>query len=160
MRARHLLLLVLPLALACAGGTGPATRHADAAVPPDASARGAAARTAESLVGAPYRYGGASPRGFDCSGLVVYSYASAGIAGLPRSAAGLERASRPVPLAELEPGDLLFFELSGGKTSHVAMVVGDGAFVHAPSGGKRVERVAFDHVYWAPRIRKAGRLGP
>ena len=78
----------------------------------------------------------------------------------PRSAARLERLARPVPLPELEPGDLLFFRLSGKKTSHVAIYVGDRSFVHAPSSGKRVERVSFDHVYWAPRIARAGRLGP
>lgn len=112
------------------------------------------------MVGAPYRYGGASPSGFDCSGLVVYSYATAGIPGLPHSAAGLERITRSVSLPELEPGDLLFFQLAEKKTSHVAMYVGDRAFVHAPSKGKRVERVDLDHVFWTPRLRKAGRLGP
>ena len=70
----------------------------------------------------------------------------------------LERISRPVPLTELAPGDLLFFRLDGVKTSHVAVYVGDRAFVHAPSSGKAVERVSFDHVYWGPRIRRAGRL--
>ena len=57
-----------------------------------------------------------------------------------------------------EPGDLLFFRLSGAKTSHVAMYVGRRAFVHAPSSGKRVERVGFDHVYWGPRLSRAGRV--
>jgi cell wall-associated NlpC family hydrolase len=111
------------------------------------------------MVGAPYRYGGASPAGFDCSGLVVYSYAVAGIPGLPHSAAGLKRATRSVSSSELEPGDLLFFRLAEKETSHVAMYVGNRAFVHAPSNGKRVERVGFDHVFWAPRLRRAGRLG-
>ena len=110
------------------------------------------------MIGTPYRYGGASASGFDCSGLVVYSYANTGISKLPHSAVELERRARPIPLKELEPGDLLFFRLSGKKTSHVALYVGDRAFVHAPSRGKRVERVSFDHVYWGPRIRRAGRL--
>lgn len=110
------------------------------------------------MIGVPYRYGGASPSGFDCSGLVVYSYARAGVPGLPHSVAHLERMTRPVALERLQPGDLLFFRLSGKKTSHVAIYVGNRAFVHAPSGGKRVERVSFDHVYWGPRIRRAGRL--
>ena len=110
------------------------------------------------MIGTPYRYGGVSPAGFDCSGLVVYSYASAGISKLPRTAAGLERAARPVRLSALEPGDLLFFRLEGPKTLHVAMYVGDRAFVHAPSSGKRVERVSFDHVYWSPRLKRAGRV--
>lgn len=151
-------IFVLPLALACASTRAPLPETSSHA-PVDASARGVAARTAEAMIGAPYRYGGSSPTGFDCSGLVAYSYARAGVAGLPRSAASLERVARPVSLRELEPGDLLFFELSGGKTSHVGVYVGDRAFVHAPSSGKRVERVSFDHVYWAPRLDKAGRLG-
>ena len=150
------------LTLACAGPPVPEAprssalaRSASAASP---SARADVARSAVSMVGAPYRYGGSSPRGFDCSGLVQYSYAQAGITGLPRTVSALERYARPISLAELEPGDLLFFRLSGKKTSHVAIYVGDRAFVHAPSGGKRVEKVAFDHVYWGPRLRRAGRL--
>ena len=110
------------------------------------------------MIGAPYRYGGSSPRGFDCSGLVQYTYAQAGITGLPRTVSALERRVRPISLADLEPGDLLFFRLSGKKTSHVAIYVGDRAFVHAPSGGKWVEKVDFDHVYWGPRLGRAGRL--
>jgi cell wall-associated NlpC family hydrolase len=121
-------------------------------------ARAAAAATALSLLGAPYRYGGASPAGFDCSGLVVYSYARAGVRALPHSAERLERLARPVRLDELEPGDLLFFRLSANKTSHVGIYVGERSFVHVPSGGKRVERVRFDHVYWAPHLGRAGRL--
>ncbi len=121
-------------------------------------ARAAAAGIAASLVGTPYRFGGTSPSGFDCSGLVIYSYGEAGIAGLPHSAARLERLTRPVSLEDLKPGDLLFFRLSEKKTSHVAIYVGDRAFVHAPSGGRRVERVSFDHSYWAPRLGRAGRL--
>lgn len=111
------------------------------------------------MIGVPYRYRGASPAGFDCSGLVVYSYAAAGLSGLPHSASRLERIARPVALSQLEPGDLLFFRLAGKKTSHVAVYVGDRAFVHAPSSGKRVEKVSFDHVYWASRLGRAGRLG-
>ena len=64
--------------------------------------------------------------------------------GLPRSASQLQERVEPITLARLRPGDLLFFELEGGKTSHVAIYVGDREFVHAPSGGKRVERVSFD----------------
>ncbi len=111
------------------------------------------------MIGAPYRYGGSSPAGFDCSGLVVYSYAKAGVANLPRSAASLEAATRPVRLEDVEPGDLLFFRLGGKKTSHVALYVGDRSFVHAPSSGKRVEKVGFDHVYWSAHLGRAGRLG-
>jgi cell wall-associated NlpC family hydrolase len=123
-----------------------------------AETRAEAALKAESLIGSPYRYGGISPRGFDCSGLVLYSFADAGVQGLPHSAAALESLAQPVPLDALEPGDLLFFSLVKRKTSHVGIYVGQRSFVHAPSGGKRVERVTFDHVYWGPRLGRAGRL--
>lgn len=117
--------------------------------------------TARSMLGARYRYGGSSPEdGFDCSGLVAYSYRRAGVAGLPRSARELERHATPIPLDALKPGDLLFFRLSGVKTNHVAIYDDDRHFIHSPSSGKRVERVSFDHVYWGDRIKRAGRFIP
>ena len=148
----------LATVLACAVPRGPEPSSPSPPAPPAAAERAAVVRVAESLVGAPYRRGGATPRGFDCSGLVVYSYARAGVRGLPRSAEHLERAAEPVDLAEIVPGDLLFFRIDGKKTNHVAIYVGDRSFVHAPSGGKRVERIAFDHVYWGPRLAHAGRI--
>ena len=152
----------LALTVACAGSPVPGVPRSPApkglrlAASPSAGAD--VARAAMSMIGAHYRYGGSTPRGFDCSGLVQYSYAQAGITGLPRTASALEHHARPISLAEIEPGDLLFFQLSGKKASHVAIYVGDRAFVHAPSGGKRVEKVAFDHVYWGPRLSRAGRM--
>jgi probable lipoprotein NlpC len=152
-------LALLALALGCASAPPRApTRPSRAGREVGPASARLAARTAASLVGAPYRSGGASPRGFDCSGLVVYSYARAGVSGLPHSAEGLEAHTRPVALRDLEPGDLLFFRLGRKRTSHVAIYVGKGAFVHAPSSGRRVERVRFDDVYWGPRLRRAGRL--
>lgn len=153
-RCASLLVLTLAGLTACAGS--PDSVRPERARP--SAARAAAASNAAALVGAPYRSGGATPAGFDCSGLVVYSYARAGVAGLPHSAAGLEQIARPVALDELEPGDLLFFQLSRKKTSHVAIYVGGRSFVHAPSGGKRVERVSFDHRYWSRHLGRAGRL--
>jgi cell wall-associated NlpC family hydrolase len=145
----------LAAALACASPQAPAPREEPSRAQLE---RAAVVRTAESLVGAPYRYGGRSPAGFDCSGLVHYSFARAGIHGLPRSAEELENASAPIDLASLQPGDLLFFRLERRKTTHVAIYVGGRSFVHAPSRGKRVERIDFDHVYWGPRLTHAGRL--
>ena len=162
MRSRTLWpLLVLALAaIACASPPArlPSATDAGYRMTARPSATIEAAGAAISMIGAPYRYGGSSPAGFDCSGLVIYSYAKTGVSGLPHSAAGLEHRTRPVSLQDLEPGDLLFFQLSASKTSHVAIYVGDRAFVHAPSGGKRVERVSFDHVYWGRRLGRAGRL--
>jgi cell wall-associated NlpC family hydrolase len=154
----------LALALACASTPPPEVRArephpvASASVAAAPALPAAAVRAATAVIGAPYRYGGRTPRGFDCSGLVVYSFGRAGLAGLPHSAVALERRTRPVSLDRLRPGDLLFFDLDGKKTAHVAIYLGDEAFVHAPSSGKRVERVDFEHVYWGERIRRAGRL--
>lgn len=135
--------------------TGP--RHGASPAPNRAELR-RVAHTAQAMIGAPYRYGGSTPRGFDCSGLVIYSYARAGFPGLPHSARVLERRTRPIRISELQLGDLLFFRLDGKKTTHVGIYVGDRAFVHAPSQGKPVERVSFDHVYWGPRLKRAGRI--
>jgi cell wall-associated NlpC family hydrolase len=139
------------LATACAGSPRPGLD----AISGD---RARAARTAQSMIGTPYRYGGSTPGGFDCSGLVVYSYNRAGVQGLPHNAKLLEERARPILLRELEPGDLLFFRLDGPKASHVGIYVGDRQFVHAPSSGKTVESVSFDHVYWGPRVQRAGRI--
>jgi len=117
-----------------------------------------AAVIARSMVGAPYRYGGSTPSGFDCSGLVIYSFAHAGRPGLPHSVVQLDDLTRRVSVDALEAGDLLFFRLRGWKKSHVGIYIGDRRFVHAPSSGKAVEIVSFDHVYWGPRIQLAGRL--
>ena len=152
--------IALGIAAACAGSQPMVARDLPraAALPSQGGDRNAVVRSATAMIGAPYRYGGSSPRGFDCSGLVVYSYAQAGHTGLPRSASALEGRARPIAVSELRPGDLLFFHLEGKKASHVAIYVGGRSFVHAPSSGKRVERVSFDHVYWGPRLELAGRL--
>jgi cell wall-associated NlpC family hydrolase len=92
--------------------------------------------SATSMIGQPYRFGGAAPGGFDCSGLVSYAAAAAGIR-VPRTAAEQLEFGRPVARAELQPGDLVFMHLSG-KELHVAIALDRQLFVHAPSSGGRV----------------------
>jgi cell wall-associated NlpC family hydrolase len=116
-----------------------------------------AAEVAAGLVGKPYRYGGASPAsGFDCSGLVQWSYAQAG-RRLPRSTDDQRAASMRIRVAELSPGDLVFFHQEGKKNSHVGIYVGGGDFVHAPSSGKRVRRDRLDAPYWSRHLSEARR---
>lgn len=115
-----------------------------------------AARYAVEMKGKPYRYGGSTPRGFDCSGLVYYSYARAG-ARLPRSTGELLAASRTVSTHRLRPGDLLFFNQEGKRSSHVAIYLGTGRFVHAPSSGKRVSIGSMDDPYWRKHFASARR---
>ncbi len=110
------------------------------------------------MVGKPYRYGGASPGGFDCSGLVLYSFRQAGVS-LPHNTAQQRSAARPVKLAELRRGDLLFFDQEGKKYGHVGIYVGGGKFVHAPSSGKSVRSDRLDSSYWKKYLSEARRLG-
>lgn len=109
-----------------------------------------------SMVGTPYRYGGAGPRGFDCSGLVYFAYSNVGIP-VPRTAAAQRRAARPVQTRAVQPGDLLFFD-TRWQAGHVGIYVGDGRFVHAPSSGKRVTVARMDQGFFAGRLTHAGRL--
>jgi cell wall-associated NlpC family hydrolase len=109
------------------------------------------------MLGKPYRYGGSTPAGFDCSGLVLYSYRQAGLA-LPHSTDKQRSASRPVRLADLRRGDLLFFNQEGKKHGHVGIYLGDGKFVHAPSSGKSVRSDRLDSPYWKRHLSEARRL--
>ena len=95
-----------------------------------------AARIALREVGVPYRWGGSSPAGFDCSGLVYWTYRRLGVS-LPHSSYALAELGRPVRRSRIRPGDLLFFYGNG----HVGLYVGRGRMVHAPHAGKSVEVV-------------------
>lgn len=119
------------------------------------SAADRAARTALEQVGRPYRFGGSDPSGFDCSGLVHYSYKSAG-RPLPRSTELLFKTTK-VSRSKLRRGDLLFFDQEGKKASHVGIYVGGGEFVHAPSSGKKVRREKLSADYWRKHFRGARR---
>ncbi|HEY6618462.1 MAG TPA: C40 family peptidase [Steroidobacteraceae bacterium] len=92
--------------------------------------------SATAMIGQPYRFGGAAPGGFDCSGLVVYAAANAGIR-VPRTAAEQLHFGVPVGRADLRAGDLVFMHLSS-KELHVAIALDPQLFVHAPSSGGRV----------------------
>jgi len=111
--------------------------------------------TALQMVGAPYRYGGSTPAGFDCSGLVQYAYRSAGLR-VPRTSREQLTATAPVPLAEAAPGDLLFFQ--GKDSSHVGIYLGEGRFVHAPFTGRNVEIGRLDDGYYRSNFVRAGRV--
>ena len=144
---------ILPLLLAAACASAP--QYSPPQVSEDAADR--AAGQAAKMVGRPYRFGGSSPSGFDCSGLVHFSYQQAG-AAVPRSTEQQRLASRPVKLASLRRGDLLFFNQEGKKFGHVAIYLGEGRFVHAPSSGKSVRSDRLDSPYWRKHLSEARRL--
>ena len=123
---------------------------------PGASGERAAGHAAK-MVGKPYRFGGSSPgTGFDCSGLVHFSYRQAGVA-VPRTTHDQLRASTPVR-GSMRRGDLLFFDQEGKKKSHVGIYLGNGRFVHAPSSGKRVRTDTLDSKYWKKHLAEVRRL--
>jgi peptidoglycan DL-endopeptidase CwlO len=102
-----------------------------------------ALRAAESRQGLPYVWGAAGPSSFDCSGLVQWSFAQAGVR-MPRVAADQARTGPAVPVTQLEPGDLLFYHTdptAPGYISHVAIYLGNGWMIQAPQPGEHVEVV-------------------
>lgn len=114
-----------------------------------------AAAVALKQVGRPYRFGGSTPGGFDCSGLVFYSYAVAG-KRVPRTTAALWQGTDPVGVQQMRAGDLLFFSFAG-KMSHVGLYLGDGQFVHAPSTGRSVSVEQLGADYYQQAFIRAGR---
>lgn len=94
------------------------------------------ASAARRMIGTPYRFGGRTPAGLDCSGLVFYVYGGAGVT-VPRTAAEQRRASRALDRHDAEPGDLVFFQTQE-RAPHVGIYLGGEWFVHAPSTGRPV----------------------
>lgn len=119
----------------------------------------AVAELAMRMVGSQYRYGGASPNeGFDCSGLVFYTYTQTGFR-VPRTSQELFRAARKIPLDNAGAGDLMFFQ-DEAKLSHVGIYLGDGKFVHAPAAGQRVAVASIESPYYQQHLVAVGRLLP
>ncbi|MGH8281442.1 MAG: C40 family peptidase, partial [Gammaproteobacteria bacterium] len=114
-------------------------------------------RLADSELGAPYLYGGDTPRGFDCSGLVYYVFRHAGLR-VPRTANDQLYASHPVDLRDLRPGDLVFFQIVGNLQMHVGIYVGKGEFIHAPETGWPVSYARLSDPYWKTRFIGGGRF--
>jgi len=116
---------------------------------------------ARSLEGLPYRWGKASPEeGFDCSGLVWHVYRRHGLA-IPRTTAQMAEGLPEVPPEDRQPGDLLFFNTADKPFSHVALYLGDDAFIHAPSSKTgRVMISGLSQAYWRMRLTGVRRPAP
>ena len=151
LQIRVFALLITVLAV---GGCGSSPSLPTAGQPADPGERAAA--IALDQVGEPYRYGGSAPGGFDCSGLVQYSYGIAGL-NVPRTTGQLWSAARPVDKKALRPGDLLFFSIEG-KMSHVGMYLGGTRFVHAPQSGRTVSVASLDAPFYRSAFLRGGRI--
>jgi cell wall-associated NlpC family hydrolase len=134
----------------------PSTSSSDAAqaAPPASSAAAQAAQVALGEQGIPYVYGGSSPSGFDCSGLVAWSFAQVGIS-LPHSSYDLYNVGTHISQSDLEPGDLVFFDGLG----HVGIYIGGGQFVHSPQTGDVVKVSDLGSGYYAQNYVGAVRVG-
>jgi cell wall-associated NlpC family hydrolase len=112
-----------------------------------------------SHIGVPYRYGGSSPdTGFDCSGFVQYVYRQGAGLALPRNTEALSALGAPVAPADLEAGDLVFFDTLRKPYSHVGIYLGSDRFIHAPATGGYVELVDMRSRYWRTRFSGARRI--
>ena len=134
-------------AAAAVAGQTP-TRHGPIPGVPKPTLGERAAAIAVREVGVPYRWGGSSPAGgFDCSGLVYWTYGRLGIE-LPHSSYALYDQSRRVARSRMKPGDLLFFSGLG----HVGIYIGRGRMVHAPHTGTRVQVVKLTRSSYGTRL--------
>ncbi|MBO1305379.1 C40 family peptidase [Enterococcus sp. 669A] len=106
--------------------------------------------SAKQYLGVPYVWGGTTPAGFDCSGLMQWVFAQNGI-GIPRVSQAQQASVKEIPVSEVQPGDLVFW---GRPAHHVALYIGDGYFIQAPQPG---DVVKITHNSWYP-FESAGRV--
>ena len=134
-----------------------ANRDASIGLKSNSSVKSELAQAALNYVGVRYRFGGASPTGFDCSGLIYYTASKYMGVELPRVAASMATVGTSVQRSELQPGDLVFFNTRGFRNSHVGIYLGNNEFLHAPRTGTTV-RVEKMGDYWTKRYNGARRL--
>ena len=115
-------------------------------------------RTAWSLLGTPYKFGGTTPDGFDCSGYINYVYHNAAGVRLPRMTQDLSQAGKSVSVSDLQPADLVSFKIERQKPLHVGIYIGGGKFIHAPSSKGKVNIQSLNLDYWRERYLGARRV--
>lgn len=111
------------------------------------------------MIGVRYRWGGSSPdSGLDCSGFVRYVFQDTLGMALPRRAEEMSRVGEKVRMADLKPGDLVFFNTMRRTFSHVGIYIGGNKFVHSPSTGSTIRVDDLDDGYWEKRFTGARRI--
>lgn len=126
------------------------TVYVDVPIPPDISKGQEVVNYAEQFLGVPYVWGGYTPSGFDCSGLVQYVYAHFGVS-LPRTTYEQAHSGTDVTGSTLQPGDLLFFNRGSNGPEHVAIYAGNGEMVEAPHTGANVRLTSLRGDYYIVR---------
>jgi peptidoglycan endopeptidase LytE len=150
------ILVCCACALVLCASAGPALA-APGVSAPEPSPGTQVADLAEQYVGSPYRWGGASPSGFDCTGFVMWIFSQFGVS-LPHNEAGQLASGQRVSADDLEPGDVVVFANTyRAGLSHVGIYVGDGQFVHAVDEAHGVMLSGLWGGYWAPRLVGAAR---
>ncbi len=112
---------------------------------------------AKTFLGTPYRNGGTTRDGMDCSGLVINVYGHFDVR-LPRTSLDQSRAGESIGRSSVEPGDLVFFHTGRQTVSHVGIYIGKGQFIHASTSARRVRIDEMDNDYFKPRFVTARRV--
>ncbi len=139
-----------PVAVQAGGGAG-------RAAPPPTPLNLQIVNLALQYQGSPYMWGGTTPRGFDCSGFVMYVYRQKGI-GLPRDTWGMIQTGTPIGRDSLRPGDLVFFSTYAWGPSHVGIYIGGGQFVHASDENTGVTVSSLNSSFWSSAYYAARRI--
>ncbi|MGL5347933.1 MAG: NlpC/P60 family protein [Peptostreptococcaceae bacterium] len=113
---------------------------------------------AYSKMGSPYVWGAEGPNSFDCSGFTSYVFRNAAGVSLPRTSSAQSGYGQTVSKANLQPGDLVFFNTSGSGVSHCGIYVGGGNMIHSPSSGKTVSVTSINSSYYSSRFVNAKRV--
>jgi len=166
---RHNVLYSMAFSSLIAGCAGPLPRTPVAVQPEEFSRHESTARAqrVEALLqallalGVEYRNAGrSSNQGFDCSGLVAHVFREAYGMHLPHNTRAQSELGVPVSFADLEPGDLVFYNTLDRPFSHVGIYLGDSRFVHAPKVGSNVRVESLRAAYWNSRFDGARRINP
>lgn len=136
----------------------PGARSSNATAAPVTGRAQSVLARAFALLGTPYRWGGTSTEGFDCSGLVGYVFRNALGVELPRVARDMAQTGTQIERSQLTAGDLVFFSTHSSGVDHVGIYIGNGKFLHAPRTGRDVTVSELDTGYWNGKFVRARRV--